>query len=122
MSALKDVKLDNGSISYTPKFEGSPASIKTTGNVTVHNHEIKGVPAHFAASLFINATYEHDGIELSNMFTWNCLVSEPDDNATYRSVEDQAARQIAPMLRALADKIEADLPSFDQKPSTDSKV
>jgi hypothetical protein len=113
MSDLKEVKLGNGSIEFVPKFEGRPASTETTGNVTINNSEIKGIQAHYTVSSFINSTYETDGIEFSNMFHWNCVVLEPSDHAAYRSVEDRAVRQIAPMLRALADKIEAELPDLE---------
>jgi hypothetical protein len=110
MANLKEVTFGNGSINYVRKFDGRPESTEKNGNVTVHNSPIPGIPGHYQISFMINSRFEQDGVEFSNIFHLNCVVSEQSDHAEYRLVEDQAARQLPPMLRSLADKIEADFP------------
>lgn len=117
MARLKEVIFGNGSITYVKKVDGRPESTEKNGNITVHNSAIPGVPAHYQISFMINSEFEQDGVQFLNFFHLNYVVSEQSDRAEYRSIEDQAAKQLGPMLRALAEKIEADLPVFDQKPS-----
>ena len=115
MSELKSVEFGCGSVVYVRKIEGRPETIERDGSVTVHNSAIPSRPAHYEVTFMLNSSFEHVGLPISNIFHWSCIVEEQSDRAPYRSVEDKAARQIAPMLRSLADKIEADLPNFDDQ-------
>jgi hypothetical protein len=119
MASIKDFQMGNGSVTFRSEIEPTPETRETSkqGSVVVNtiNSATQGVPAYYEVSFMLNTTIEHDGVVASNIFHWTCLVSEKSDRAQYRSVEDQAARQIAPMLRSLADKIEASLPDFQEK-------
>jgi hypothetical protein len=116
MTALKDAMLGTGDVTYVKKVDAKPETRDSSGGVTVINAPVAGIPAHYNVSFMLDATFDHESLEVRNVFHWNCVVSETSDRAPYRSVEDRAARQVAPMLRALADKIEADLPNFDASP------
>jgi hypothetical protein len=119
MTTLKEVRIGNGSIQFMNAVEPTPASRETTGNVTIVNEAKPGSPAYFQVSFMIDTTFENGGIDFNNIFHWTVVTDEKDYRAAYRSVEDRAARLIAPMLRSLADKIEADLPDFLEKPEAD---
>src|SRR4051794_18768802 len=116
MFEVKTASFGNGTVLYLKKVEGRAAETKTSveNNVTlnVHNAELREIPAHYEVSFQIAAKSDHDGIEVTNFFTVTTLVAEPSDQASYRGVEDRAARELAPILRAIADRIEAGLPSF----------
>lgn len=110
---VKDARLGNGSITYMREIEPRPETRETSrhGNVTTNiiNQAIEGVPAHYEVTFMLNSTFETEGIQAHNVFHWNCVVVEKNERAPYRSIEDQAARQIAPMLRSLADRIESQM-------------
>lgn len=125
MTKVKALRLGNGSVTYIPVVEPRPASSRTTKtdhnvSVTINDAAIPGTPAHYEVTFMIGADLEHGELESHNTFHLSCVVPEQSDTAQYRSVEDQAARQLAPMLRALADKIEADLPNFVGNRQNDS--
>lgn len=120
MPTIKAASLfGNGSVKYIPQIDPRPETRETArhGNVTTNiiNSGQPGFPAHYEVTFMIQTIVDHDGIETNNTFHWGCIVPEQNDRAQYRSVKDQAARQVAPMLRSLADKIEADLPKFDDQ-------
>jgi hypothetical protein len=118
MPTLNEVQLTAGEITFSKEEKGRPATSETKDNVTINHVAIPGTPAHYEVTFMVSATFqEAEGLDFSNRFHLTCLVPEPSDRAQYRAVEDQAARQIAPMLRSLADKIEAHLPDFSQPPS-----
>ncbi|MBZ9808141.1 hypothetical protein [Mesorhizobium sp. ESP-6-2] len=120
MLNIKDLRLGNGSVTYHRKIDPVPDTKEINENVTIINKGSKGSPAYYEVTFMISSAIENDGLETRNTFHWNCLVAEADHNAAYRSVEDRGARLIAPMLRALADKIEKELPSFAVAPPSDS--
>lgn len=111
---LIDFGMGCGSIAYRIKVEARPEKKKTiAANVNVIEAAVDGSPAHYEATFILNGKFESaNGVSFSNVFHLTCIVPEENDLAQYRAVEDHAARQLAPMLRALADKIEADLPTF----------
>lgn len=115
MLSLKAATIGNGSINYVKEYEGRPETKEQDGNVTIINKAIPAIHAHYQASFMINSEFEIDQFKCSNIFHLNCIVAERNDHAPYRSVEDRAARQLAPMLRLLADKLEADLPNFSDQ-------
>jgi hypothetical protein len=115
MLEVKNCNLGSGSVTYNNEVKSEPEKRQTVGNVTTVSGAIDGIPAHYQVSFFINAALKQNEIEFHNMFSLNCLVEEQSDHATYRSIEDRGARQLAPMLRSLADKIEAELPNFDEQ-------
>ena len=117
--SIKDVSIGHGSVTYFSEIKPRPETKETKhhGNVTTNviNAAVDGIPAHYGVTFMLNSTFETEGIETQNVFHWNCVVVEPDDLARYRSVEDQGARQIAPMLRSLADQLESQLTDYSAR-------
>jgi len=113
MVEVKLIGFGNGSINYRGKIEAVPATSETTGNVTVNNAGRDAVPAHFETSFMLSAQVDNDGLIANSTFHWNDVVLSETAEVSYRSIEDAAARRIAPALRALADKIEEEIARFD---------
>lgn len=105
----------SGGIAFTKRVDPRPGTEETKGNVTIVNQAQPGEPSHFVASFRIEATFEVEGLQTTNVLLWDVVIPEDDQFAPYRSVEDRAAKLIAPMLRSVADKLEADLPDFSAR-------
>lgn len=117
---LEKLTLRNGSVTYSNEVEPRPETTETSEQdgvtVHIHNAELVGAKAHYIVKFDIEAEYTtDDGLKVSNGLYWNCVVREQSDRAEYRVIEDRAAREIAPMLRALADKIEADVAEAESR-------
>lgn len=108
-------KFGNGSIQYNGKVEAVPATSETTGNVTINNAGQDEVPAHFETAFMISAEINDGGLIVYNTFHWNDVVQADGAEVSYREIEDKAARRLAPMLRALADKIDQEMAGFDER-------
>jgi hypothetical protein len=125
MATLENLEFGNGRVTYVSKVDPTPRTERsdTNGNVTINNitEAQPGRPAFYDVTFILTANFENAGVKFSNVFSWECVVPEESDRAQYRSVEDQAAKQIAPMLRTLADQIEADLPNFSEVSSTEGR-
>lgn len=106
MPELNELSFGFGQVEFRSAIAEVPATSKTTGNVTVNNAGSPGGLEHFATSFMLNARFAQDGIEFSNIFHWNSAVTGLARETPYSQVEDAAARQLAPMLRAVADRIE----------------
>jgi hypothetical protein len=116
MTSVVNFEMGNGSITFHSEVPPQPETKEVNGNVTVMNVAKAGVPAYYEVEFMICAHLECDGLNFSNIFHWKTLVPDISDLAEYRSVEDRAAKQVAPMLRALADRIESEQPNFDRPP------
>ncbi len=115
MPTVKDVAFGNGDVTFYSKVDAVPASSETNGNVTINHSGKPEVPARFEVSFMLSVTAEEAGLEFSNVFHLKTLVKEGDSNASYRQVESEAARHLAPMLRSVADKIEQNVAEFDAR-------
>lgn len=113
MPELKLLTLNNGTIQYFSKIDAVPTTSEKAENVTVNIVGREEVPAHFQTSFMISVEIEEGPLKTGNVFHWNDVVPVAEPDAPYRSIEDQAARRIAPMLRLLADQIEADIARVD---------
>ena len=118
MPKITSVEFGNGEIRFVGKVDPVPASSKTTGNVTVNNSAQPGVPSHYLTNFMISAELEEKGLTARNVFQWNSVVLSDDQNAPYRAIEDQAVRQIAPLLRAVADEMDKAVAEFDAREKT----
>ncbi len=106
MAEISDVQLGFGAIAFRGGVAAEPASVVRQGNVTVHNEAKPGQPMSFEGSFQISCYSKEDAISLFNVFTVNLpVVGEPADSP-YSAIESKAARQIAPMLRSIADEVE----------------
>ncbi|HJR55304.1 MAG TPA: hypothetical protein VJ798_01900 [Rhizomicrobium sp.] len=118
MVTLESAAIENGSIVYRKKVDPTPRteSSKTKDNVTINviNEGQLGEPAHYEVTFMLTSKFQNAAHSFSNIFHLSCVILEESDHAPYRSIEDKAAREIAPMLRLMADRIEADLPNFDE--------
>lgn len=114
MPQILKVKFGNGSIAYRHKIEETPATSETTGNVTINDAGSPGRPSHFDTSFMLAVEGEEGGLKFSNVFHWNGIVISENQQAPYREIEDAAARQLAPALRAVADLIEQDIQRYEK--------
>ena len=114
---LTDVTIDHAQVVYRPAVDPVPSSTTTTEDgtvISIVNDEI-GSPAHFEASFSISAAFSQNGLDFRNFLAWACVVPNEQDDAQFFEVETQAARQIAPMLRALADQVEKQVAEVDER-------
>lgn len=106
---LIDFGMNNGSIAFIPQVDARPAR-STVGNVTAISEETEEVPAHYEATFMLQSLFKAaNEVTFSNVFHLTVVVPDTSISALYRDVEDRSAQQLAPMLRALADRIEADI-------------
>lgn len=115
MVEIVDVSMGYGDISFTRKIEAVPGTSETTGNVTINNAGTVGKPSHFDTSFMISADAKVGDVEFTNIFHWKVVVLADSVDVPYSEVEEQAARQISPMLRAVADNIDQQLAEYDEK-------
>lgn len=124
MMELKSAGVGNGIVQFQKKVEPTAETKETTANFTIVNVSKPGVPSHFIVTFDVDASFEGGGLEARNFFAWTTVLPSDDQYASYRSVEDRAARLIAPMLRSVADRIEAELPDYpkrNEKPADPSR-
>lgn len=115
MNKVVDAFIENGRIAFFKRVEETKTISETTGNVTINNIGRPAIPAHYEVAFTITADLQDGGIELRNVFQLSCIVLNENDGAQYRKVEDQSARQLAPILRAVADHIEKKVADFDSQ-------
>ena len=99
----------NGSICFRHEEPGRPATTETSGNITVRNAEIPPKPSFFDVSFNIGAHLNLAGAETHSTLLLNIPVPRATSDIPYREVEDEAARHLPQVLRALADLIATDL-------------
>ncbi len=116
MTTIVNVRFGNGQITYNGEVDPTPTRTEKQGAVTIQNHGSPGKPAHFNTSFMLTVECEHEGIRFNNVFHWDDVVLGKKDGDSYRSIEDEAARKLAPALRAAADLIEKEIARFDQDP------
>ena len=112
---LTSIEFGYGHVRYFKGVEAEPATTQTEGSVTINNAAIPAVPSSFEVSRQITANFEVDGLKFYNIFSWNCEFANAEMSTPYIEVDSQAARMIAPMLRAVADQIETEVAEFDKE-------
>ncbi|HZW15430.1 MAG TPA: hypothetical protein VFF66_04150 [Brevundimonas sp.] len=113
MAELKDIRWGNGTVRYFSEVEPTPTTSKTTGNVTVNNMGQPGLPAYYEVTYMLSCDFEASGVEITNHVHWTAALTGVGRDAPYGEVEAEGARQIAPMLRSVADQIEKLVAEFD---------
>lgn len=113
MTDLTLSSFGNGEIRYIAKIDAIPPTSETTDNVTIKNMGRDAVPGHFETSFMMQIKIEESGIDAYSTLHWNDVVLADRADISYRAIEDQAARRIAPMLRSLADRIDQAMAEFD---------
>lgn len=99
----------NGNVRFQKGSEGRPETKEVNGNVTVVNKAIEPTPNFFDVSFTIGALQSSEGAETSSTLILNVPLPSQSSDHSYPEIEDKAARLLPPMLRALADLIEADI-------------
>ena len=86
-------------------------------NVTVNliNAEKPGRPAHYEVDFQLDCKLNEGPIGFGNHFYWKVVLLGLPPDAPYSTIEAQAARQIAPMLRHVAQRIEEAVLKYDEK-------
>jgi hypothetical protein len=116
MAEIRDVSVTgNGSVRFFKAVKAVPPSTRTEGIVTINEAGHPGAPAHYEVEFYISAALEHEGAETLLSFPVSILIAGKTDDAPYREIEAEAARQIAPILRSVSDQIEQQVSEFDQK-------
>lgn len=119
MVKLGEIGFGFGQVSYHQEVEPKAATSETSqqGNVSVniHNKGQPGTPEHYEVTFMLNCKFEDDSIHFSNIFHWTAVVARRGKDTSYSTVEAEAARKIAPMLREVAQRIEDSVTKYDQK-------
>ena len=113
--AVKLVGFESGQIAYQGTIEPTPATSTTSGNVTVTNTAQPGRPAHYDVSFTIHFETGDSPLQAATIFSVHLRLPGFGRDAPYGQVESLAARQVAPVLRAVADQIEQQVAEFDAK-------
>lgn len=103
---LTDLKLGFGTLRYVAGEDEVPYSVTQTDDVTFHNHAKPGRPAYYDVSFQVSATVEIEGVSEFTVFSVSIPVIGKSGNSSYKEVESEAARQLAPVLRLFAEDIE----------------
>lgn len=106
MPAVTEVELHSGQVQFRKEQAPTPPSSSRQGSVTVNVSGSPGSAARFDVSFMVWITCEEQGEDASSTFVLNTFVLSGDDRLPYREVEEQAARQLSPMLRSAADQID----------------
>lgn len=109
------VEFGFGTVQYISSVAEVPPSTKVDGNVTINNSGSPGSPEHFVVTFMLTYKPGAESPARSNIFHWSEVVTGLDASTPYSRVEAAAARQIAPSLRAVADRIDAMVAEFDAK-------
>lgn len=115
MPSVTNARFGYGSIQFVKAVEEVPTSSKTQGNVTINNMGSAGIPAYFEATFMLSSTIEAEGVTRDNIFHWSTILPDRPASTPYLEIEAEAARQLAPSLRELADAIEKEVAAFDSK-------
>ncbi len=113
MLKLTEVSLSHGEIRYNPKIVAVPTETIKKGNTTINNMGTPEKSAYFSSSHMITCQYECGEHSFSNVIHWESLTLMHERDAQHFEVESEAARRIAPMLRAVADEIEKQVARYD---------
>ena len=113
--SVSSVEFGFGTVQYVKEIEAVPASSKKTGNVTINNMATPGSPEHFLVTFMLSYGPDDGALGRRNIFHWTEAVVGLPRTTPYSEVEAQAARQLAPSLRAAADAIEKQVEEFDGK-------
>lgn len=107
---LNSATVGNGRVAFQPEIKPTPEAKETSGKAIIVTSARPGRAASYDVTFVIDTKFACNGLEVSNVFHWEVMIPEDDHHASFRSVEDRAMKLISPMLRAVADRIEADLP------------
>ena len=108
--------MESGRVQFIRERKPESETTRTYGNVTIHiRHSHAAIPAHFQVSFNITVDHEEQGLAIQHVFELSQIVLNQNDAAPYREVEAQGARQLAPMLRGVADQIEKAVAEFDER-------
>ena len=115
MLELKNVRYGNGSVRFFAEVEPTPTTTETRDNITINNMGQPGTPARYEVTYMIATEFEMDGVEIRNTFHWDVALTGVNREDSYVGIEAAGARQLAPMLRAVADQIEKEVAEFDER-------
>lgn len=102
-----DAYVENGVIQFNNGIPEVPATSETEGIVTITNAGRPGTPASFEVTFKIVSEFDVDGIGCNPYISMMIPVAVTDKGLPFVEVEERAAEHIGPILRALAEKIEA---------------
>lgn len=108
MITIKKLELGYGAVTFTKEVEATPTTVHKDGNVTVKNMGSPGRPSNFEVNFMISGDVELSGADFYNIFHLKVVIPGLAKETPYAEVEAQAFAQLAPMLRAFAQKIEDD--------------
>ena len=120
MQNLKSATLTFGSVLLIPDQPAQPDQSETRGNLTVNVVGKPGKPPRWMATYTLNCEFESDAGRYTNVLGWTVqLPAENVHEARYFEVEAEGSRQIAPMLRAVANEIEKVVAQYDSELARD---
>lgn len=113
MVDLREVRYGNGSVRFFGEVEPTPATSETRDNITINNMGQPGAPSRYEVTYMISCDFKMGGAEVRNTFHWTVALSGANRDDQYASIEAEGAQQLAPMLRAVAERIEAEVAAFE---------
>lgn len=114
MSELEEAKLGFGSITFVQKQPEVATRTEHEGNTTINYVGTPERPAYFEADYFVTSTFKNGEEDYLNSISWKVrLPAQEPTTVPYAQLEAEGARLIAPMLRAVADAVEAQVAAFD---------
>ena len=116
MPIIHDFMFSHAEIAFFNEVEPTQETTNKSGNATTINAAQPGDPAHYLTTFRINFELESGGRRVGNYLGITVSVPNGSVRAAYREVEIEAAQQLAPALRAVADQIEAEVEAVDGKP------
>jgi hypothetical protein len=103
---LPEVKVSFGELRYRSEVKEIPGTTETGGDLTWKTKGRPGLPEHFEATFTLSCKIKNGPLRFDNNFLWTTIVVGHGKDAPYSTVESEAVRQLAPELRAAAQRIE----------------
>lgn len=110
---LNDVGFGFGEVQCFSKVDAVPATTKVKGNVTIKNEGSPEIPTHYEVTHRVRCKFGEGLEETLNYLNWTVRLYGIDKKSPYHAIEAEAARHIAPMLRAVAQEIEDRVAEYD---------
>ncbi len=107
MAEGKNLDFGFGGLTFHSARDATPDRTEVQGNVTINNKGTPARPAHYIANFNINFDAAADTLIARNNLFLSVVVEGANHDAPYSEVERLAADQLAPLLRQVADMVEA---------------
>jgi len=112
MAEMIEAYLQNGVISRVSGREASPRTEEFRDGITYINEAVEGTPPSFEVDFKIISSFRVGGDTAHPYISISVPVAVESKNTSFRDIEDQAVREVVPILRAVADAVEKQLAAY----------